>query len=74
MTPKEKANEIYNSLKIVDWDESKGFTTCKIETKENCKYMINEIKEHAQMIPTGYHGYKNAYEFYLEVEKEIYKI
>jgi len=32
---------------------------------------VNEAMEHAQMIPTEYEGYKNAYEYLLRVRHEL---
>lgn len=72
MTPTEKANDLVNTFRIILMNED---TDCGNEilcTSISIKHAlicVKEILQHAQMIPTEYENYENAYKYFLEVRK-----
>tara|TARA_R110000822_G_scaffold211014_3_gene346689 strand:- start:1539 stop:1769 length:231 start_codon:yes stop_codon:yes gene_type:complete len=76
MTPKEKAKELVQKFNkdSIFWD---CYNDVPLEERhdKNCALIcVDEIQEHAQMIPTGYEGYRNAYEYFKIVKQEIEKL
>jgi len=74
MTPKEKANNLVDNFRVILMNEDTDCgneilcTSIAIKHAEIC---VNEALEHAQMIPTEYEGYENAYQFLLKVKHEL---
>jgi hypothetical protein len=69
MTPKEKANQLFNAFGIYDWDERKGWEFNILNTKANVNKVIHHIVSaldwHEFEVPN------KEYEYWKEVKKEI---
>ena len=74
MTPRQKANDLVDSFRIILMNEDTDCgneilcTMIAIKHAETC---VNEVMEHAQMIQTEYEGYENAYQYFLKVRHEL---
>ena len=74
MIPKKKAEELVDTFRIILMDEDTDCgceILCTMIAIKHAKICVNEAMEHAQMIPTEYEGYKNAYEYLLRVRHEL---
>lgn len=74
MTPKEKANDLVDTFRIIlmaeDTDCGNEILCTSIAIK-HALICVSEILQQAQMIPKGfgYYNYESSYNYYLEVRK-----
>jgi hypothetical protein len=67
MTPKEKAQELIEKYKLLDYNSN-----LSIEKSKKCALIaIDEIQEHTQMIEGTYEGYESVYIYFVEVKIAI---
>jgi len=74
MTPKEKANDLVDTFRIILMNEDTdcGYEIlCTMIAIKHAEICVNEAIKHAQMIPTEYEGYVNAYQYFLKVKHEL---
>lgn len=74
MTPKQKAEDMINTFRMVLMNEDTDCgeeILCTIISIKHALICVNEILEHAQMIPTEYEKYPNAYKYYLDVRRYL---
>lgn len=77
MTPKQKAEDMVNTFRIVLMNEDTDCgeeILCTIISIKHALICVNEILQHAQMIPTEYEKYPNAYQYFLDVRKHLNKM
>ena len=74
MTPKQKANDLVDSFRIILMNEDTDCGNeilCNMIAIKHAEICVNEAMEHAQMIPTAYKHYPNAYQYFLKVRQEL---
>jgi hypothetical protein len=74
MTPKQKSIELVDTFRIILMNEDTDCGNeilCTMIAIKNAEICVNEVIEHAQMIPTEYEGYENAYKYFLRVRHEL---
>lgn len=74
MTPKEKANNLVDTFRIVLMYEDTDCGNeilCSLIAIKNAEICINEVIEHVQNISTKYKGYENAYKYFIKVKHEL---
>ena len=74
MTPKEKANDLVDTFRIILMNEDTDCGNeilCTMIAIKHAEICVKEAMEHAQMIETPYKGYANAYQYFLKVKHEI---
>ena len=67
MTPKEKAEELYNIFDMIIYSDQDEHDQCK-RCAIRC---VEQMLHHAQMIEAEYNGYDNPYEYLIRVKEEI---
>tara|TARA_R110000824_G_scaffold395070_6_gene595411 strand:+ start:11883 stop:12119 length:237 start_codon:yes stop_codon:yes gene_type:complete len=74
ISPKEKANNLVDTFRIVLMNEDTDCGNeilCTIIAIKHAEICINEVIEHVQKIPTKYKGYENAYQYFIKVKHEL---
>lgn len=74
MTPKQKANNLVDSFRIILMNEDTDCGNeilCTMIAIKHAEICVNEAMEQAQMIETPYNGYENAYQYFLKVRHEL---
>ena len=77
MTPKEKANKLFETFTVQEFNDSKGWFTNVEESKLLAKYVVEEIKETGVLInrPCGHLPIEKKHKEYWElVAAEIEKL
>ena len=74
MTPKEKANDLVDTFRIILMNEDTDCGNeilCTMIAIKHAEICVNEAMEHAQMTETPYEGYANACQYFLKVRHEL---
>jgi hypothetical protein len=74
MTPKDKANDLVDTFRIILMNEDTDCGNeilCTSIAIKHALICVAEILQQAQMIPKefGYYNYESSYNYYLEVRK-----
>ena len=79
MTPKEKANDLVDTFRMILMNEDTDCGNeilCTSIAIKHANICVSEILSQAQMIPKniGYYNYENSYNYYLDVRKYLEKM